>query len=90
MKIVEKLLRACEGRVVKRLEGIAAQVNAIEEDVVERLAVLEALPELVRLGPQLGVGEALEVLLDGVDLGRDALQPAEGLALTGAQQTLDH
>ena len=32
MKIVERLLRAGEGRVVKRLEGIAARVNAIEED----------------------------------------------------------
>ena len=32
VKIVEKLLRAGEGRMVKRLENIASQVNAIEED----------------------------------------------------------
>ena len=32
VKIVEKLLRAGEGRTVKRLENIAGQVNAIEED----------------------------------------------------------
>ena len=32
VKIVERMLRAGEGRAVKRLEGIAAQVNAIEED----------------------------------------------------------
>ena len=31
-KIVERLLRAGEGRILKKLEGIAAQVNAIEED----------------------------------------------------------
>ena len=31
-KFVERLLRAGEGRIVKRLEGIAAQVNAIEAD----------------------------------------------------------
>ena len=32
MKIVEKLLRAGEGRILKKLDNIAAQVNAIEED----------------------------------------------------------
>ena len=31
-KILEKLLRAGEGRVLKKLEGIAAQVNVLEED----------------------------------------------------------
>ena len=31
-KIVEKLLRAGEGRILKKLHGIAAQVNSIEED----------------------------------------------------------
>ena len=31
-KIVERLLRAGEGRVIKKLEAIAAQVNALEED----------------------------------------------------------
>ena len=31
-KIFEKLLRAGEGRILKKLEGIAAQVNALEED----------------------------------------------------------
>ncbi|WP_404384114.1 preprotein translocase subunit SecA [Knoellia locipacati] len=34
VKIVEKLLRAGEGRIVKKLENIADQVNAIEEDFV--------------------------------------------------------
>ena len=41
MKIVERILRAGEGRTVKRLEGIAAQVNAIEEDF-EKLTDAEA------------------------------------------------
>ena len=31
-KILERLLRAGEGRVLKKLQGIAAQVNALEED----------------------------------------------------------
>ncbi|KGN36990.1 preprotein translocase subunit SecA [Knoellia subterranea] len=34
VKIVEKLLRAGEGRIVKKLENIADQVNAIEDDFV--------------------------------------------------------
>nr|WP_284291799.1 hypothetical protein [Angustibacter aerolatus] len=33
-KIVEKLLRAGEGRIVKRLSGLADQVNALEDDFV--------------------------------------------------------
>jgi len=32
VKIVEKLLRAGEGRTLKKLENVAAQVNAIEDD----------------------------------------------------------
>ena len=35
MKIVEKLLRAGEGRILKKLDNIAAQVNAIEDDFVD-------------------------------------------------------
>jgi preprotein translocase subunit SecA len=31
VKIVEKLLRAGEGRILKKLDNLAAQVNAIEE-----------------------------------------------------------
>jgi preprotein translocase subunit SecA len=33
-KILDKILRAGEGRLVKKLESIAAQVNALEEDFV--------------------------------------------------------
>ena len=32
VKIVEKLLRAGEGRTLKKLHGLATQVNALEED----------------------------------------------------------
>ncbi len=34
VKIMEKLLRAGEGRIVKKLENVADQINAIEEDFV--------------------------------------------------------
>ena len=42
VKVFEKLLRAGEGRVVKRLEGIARQVNVLEEDF-EKLTDAELL-----------------------------------------------
>ena len=34
VKIMEKLLRAGEGRIVKKLENVADQINAIEDDFV--------------------------------------------------------
>ena len=52
VKIVEKLLRAGEGRIVKKLENIADQVNAIEEDF-EKLSDAE-LRDLVTLRPDAG------------------------------------
>ncbi len=35
MSILDKILRAGEGRIVKKLEAIAVQVNALEEDFVD-------------------------------------------------------
>ena len=62
MKIVEKLLRAGEGRVVKRLEGIAAQVNAIEEDF-EKLTDAELRAETDVFRKRLADGETLDDIL---------------------------
>ena len=62
MKIVEKLLRAGEGRVVKRLEGIAAQVNAIEEDF-EKLTDAELRAETDTFRERLKDGETLDDIL---------------------------
>ena len=62
MKIVERLLRAGEGRVVKRLEGIAAQVNAIEEDF-QKLSDTELREETAKFKARLADGETLEELM---------------------------
>ena len=40
--IVEKVLRAGEGRVVKRLHRIAEQVNALEPDFEKLIATINA------------------------------------------------
>ncbi len=71
------------------LAGLADGGEGLRQDVVERLAVGEPLLEDVGLGAQLGIRELLEVLLDGVDLGRDVVELLEDAPLTGAQQLLD-
>ena len=62
------------------LGGLADRRERLGEQVVEGLAVGVALLVLVGERPQLGVGEVDEVLFDGVDLVRDAVQLAQDLA----------
>jgi len=76
-------------------EGAAGRLTGdgegLDQDVVDRLAVGEPLAEDVGLGAQLGVGHRHEVVLDPVHGIGDGLEPAQGLALTGAQELLqDH
>jgi preprotein translocase subunit SecA len=61
-KILERLLRAGEGRVLKKLEGIAAQVNALEEDF-EKLSDAELREETDRYRERVADGEKLDHLL---------------------------
>ena len=61
-KIVERLLRAGEGRILKKLEGIAAQVNALEEDF-EKLTDAELRDETDVFRERLAEGETLDDLL---------------------------
>ena len=61
-KIVDRILRAGEGRVIKRLEGIANQVNAIEEDF-EKLTDAELRRETDVFKERLAAGESLDRLL---------------------------
>ena len=56
VKIVEKLLRAGEGRILKRLQGLAVQVNALEEDFV-KLTDAELREETERFRTGLAEGE---------------------------------
>ncbi|WP_370892589.1 preprotein translocase subunit SecA [Janibacter sp. GXQ6167] len=62
MKIVEKLLRAGEGRILKKLEGIAQQVNAVEEDF-EKLTDAELRAETDEFKKRLADGETLDDIL---------------------------
>ena len=62
MKIVEKLLRAGEGRILRKLDNIAAQVNAIEEDF-EKLTDAELRAETDVFKKRLADGETLDDIL---------------------------
>jgi preprotein translocase subunit SecA len=61
-KIVEKLLRAGEKRAVRKLSGIADQVNLLEEDFV-RLSDTELREETERFKARFADGESLDDLL---------------------------
>ncbi|MEP6854268.1 MAG: preprotein translocase subunit SecA, partial [Pedococcus sp.] len=61
-KIVERLLRAGEGRIVKKLHGIAAQVNSIEEDLT-KLSDTELRAETEVFRKRLADGETLDDIL---------------------------
>jgi hypothetical protein len=71
------------------LGRLADRRERFRQDVVQGLAVGEALAEDIGLGAQLGVAEAREVLLDGVHLGGDAMELLDDAAFTGAQQSFD-
>ena len=61
-KVFEKLLRAGEGRAVKRLEAVAAQVNVLEEDF-ETLTDAELRGETDSFKKRLANGESLDAIL---------------------------
>jgi len=60
--IIDKLLRVGEGRVLKKLQGISKQVNAIEEDF-EKLTDAELRGETDVFRKRLADGETLDDIL---------------------------
>ncbi|WP_323096708.1 preprotein translocase subunit SecA [Intrasporangium sp. YIM S08009] len=62
MAVIEKLLRAGEGRTLKKLQGIAKQVNALEADF-EKLSDEELRDETKGFRERLDNGETLDQLL---------------------------
>jgi preprotein translocase subunit SecA len=62
VKIVDRMLRAGEGRTLKRLQGLATQVNALEDDFI-RLTDVELREETERYRQRLADGETLDDLL---------------------------
>ncbi len=63
--------------------------EGLEEELLERLSVLEPLPELRGLVPELLVGELLELRLDRGDVGRLLGKPLHTAALADAEDLLE-
>lgn len=62
MGMLDKVLRAGEGRALKRLQGLADQVNALEEDY-EKLSDAEIREETARFRERIADGEPVDHLL---------------------------
>ncbi len=71
------------------LERFAHGGERLEEQLVERLAVLDALLELDRLGGEVGVGELLEVGLERADVHRLLGKPLEPPAFADAENLFE-
>ncbi len=69
--------------------GLAHGRECLRQQLVKRLPLRQAGPELVGLLAQLGVGHRGEVVLQGTDHTGYALQPPQGAALTGTQHLLE-
>ncbi len=78
VKIVEKLLRAGEGRILRRLQGLAAQVNALEDDFT-RLTDAELREQTEAFKSRLAEGETLDdVLAEAFAVVREAARRTLG------------
>ena len=65
--------------------GFPHHGESLGGEVIERLAVGDALAELDRLGGELGVGERLDGGFERVDPGDEALELLQPLALADAE-----
>jgi hypothetical protein len=75
--------------VQRPLAGLADARERLRQEVVEVLAVLVTLAELLGLRPELLVREGGDRLLPGGDLGDDSLELSPGLALAGAEHLVE-
>ena len=83
LDVVVPLAERPLGRLTHRGEGLG-------QEVVERLPRRVALLVLVRQRPQLGIAERDEVLLDRIHGLGHALELAQGLALAGPEDLVEH
>src|SRR3954462_3437331 len=60
--VLDRILRACEGRILRRLGDVSSQVNAIEEDFVA-MSDAELRAEADQLRQRHAGGESLDDLM---------------------------
>ena len=68
--------------------GLADHREGLDEQVVERLAVVEPLAELTRPRPQPVVGQGLDLGFELADVGHQRLERPDLLALTGTEEAV--
>ena len=68
--------------------GLAHDGERLDQQVVERLAVVEPLAELAGLGPEGVVGQRLHLGLELADVGHQRLERPHLLALAGAEEAV--
>ena len=71
------------------LRGLAHDRERLDQQVVDRLAVLDALAELRRLRLQLGVGQLLHRRLERVDVGHEPGDRLDLATLSGAEDFVE-
>ncbi len=69
---------------------LAGDRERLGQQVVEIFAALDAFAELVGLGAQLGVGQPLDVVGQGVDIVGDLLEALDHAAFTETEQPIEH
>src|SRR3989442_3731757 len=69
--------------------GLPNGGEGLEEELLQGFPLLEPLLELRRLGPELLVGESLELGLDRRDVGRLLGEPLHAAALADAEDLLE-
>ena len=69
--------------------GLTGDGKCLDQDVVERCAVVEPLAELAGLGLQLAVGHLSKLVFEGIDVGNHSLQCLEFLAFSRAEDAIE-
>ena len=83
------LLHVEETDAHRPLEGLADGGERLEDELVDRLAVLDALLELCGLAGQLGVAQLLEFGLERADVGGLLGEPLDAPPLAEAKDLLE-
>src|SRR5262249_34902465 len=83
------LLDVEEADAHRPLERLADRGERLEDELVDRLAVLDPLAELDRLAGELCVAQRLELGLEGADVGRLLGEALDATALAEAEDLLE-
>ena len=70
--------------------GLTHRRERLDQDVVQGLALFEAILELLGLGLQLLVGQSLKILLQGINLRRKPIQLAQHTPFASAKDLVNN